>query len=89
LSSEKFLVTGAPGCIGAWVLRILVREGPTSHITFEFNRPLPFPADLDDSGLRGILGTIPHTPLRQAIRDTLSAYQNLLTEDLIALDVLG
>ena len=26
-SGERFLVTGALGCIGAWTLRALVREG--------------------------------------------------------------
>jgi aldehyde:ferredoxin oxidoreductase len=27
MAEERFLVTGAPGCIGAWVVRVLVREG--------------------------------------------------------------
>ena len=40
---------------------------PAAQITFEAERPLPFPADLDDSGLRRILGDIPHTPLATAI----------------------
>ena len=26
-AGERFLVTGALGCIGAWVVRTLVREG--------------------------------------------------------------
>jgi len=31
MSNESFLVTGAGGCIGVWVLRSLVREGV--HVT--------------------------------------------------------
>jgi nucleoside-diphosphate-sugar epimerase len=58
-------------------------EVPTSDITVEVDHPLPFPADLDDSGLREILGTIPHTPLDQAIRDTLSLFRGLLEKGLI------
>ena len=27
MSAERFLVTGALGCIGAWTVRELVREG--------------------------------------------------------------
>ncbi|MBV9791262.1 MAG: NAD(P)-dependent oxidoreductase, partial [Chloroflexi bacterium] len=31
MAHERFLVTGALGCIGAWVVRNLVREGvPTA-----------------------------------------------------------
>lgn len=62
---------------------------PTARVTFEANHPLPFPADLDDSGLRGILGTVPHTPLQQAIRETLSAFQSLLAGRRISADNLG
>ena len=27
MSQDRFLITGALGCIGAWVVRCLVREG--------------------------------------------------------------
>ena len=36
MSKEKFLVTGALGCIGAWTLRLLVREG-ISVVAFDLS----------------------------------------------------
>jgi len=45
---------------------------PGAEVSCDASRPLPFPADLDDAGLRGILGAVPHTPLETAIRETLS-----------------
>lgn len=51
--------------------------------------PLPFPADLDDSGLAAILGLVPHTPLEQAVEETISLFRRLLAEgriDLAQLD---
>ena len=50
----------------------LQAQAPSAQITFEPDRPLPFPADLDDCGLRHILGDIPHTPLPAAIQQTLT-----------------
>ena len=36
MNDEHFLVTGAAGCIGAWVLRNLVREGtPVSTLDLD------------------------------------------------------
>lgn len=32
MSEARFLVTGALGCIGAWVVRVLVREGVPVHV---------------------------------------------------------
>ena len=32
MSDEKFLVTGAMGCIGAWVVRNLVQEGVNTTV---------------------------------------------------------
>ena len=46
-----------------------------THVT---GQPLPFPADLDDGGLRGILGDVPHTPLAQAANETVEAFRRLL-----------
>ena len=49
-----------------------------AQITHETGSPLPFPADLDDSGLQGILGSVPHTPLATAADETISAFRRLL-----------
>jgi hypothetical protein len=45
---------------------------PSAQVSCDPSRPLPFPADLDHAGLRRILGTVPHTPLETAIRETIS-----------------
>lgn len=51
---------------------------PDAQITHAQNSPLPFPADLDDSGLRGILGEVPHTPLKTAIEQDVTRFKALL-----------
>ena len=37
MSDERFLVTGALGCVGAWTVRELVREG-TPVVGFDLGR---------------------------------------------------
>ncbi len=51
---------------------------PHAQVTFEQNAPLPFPADLDDSGLRTILGGMPYTPLKAAIQQDMARFTKLL-----------
>ena len=63
-------------------------EALEARITQETNRPLPFPADLDDSGLRRILGSVPHTPLPAAIRQNLDLFRSLLAQERINLGQL-
>ncbi len=58
---------------------------PHADITHATGSPLPFPADLDDSGLRGIIGEIPHTPLASGIADTAARFQRLLAENRVDL----
>lgn len=67
----------------------LQEEFPSAQVTYEAGNLLPFPADLDDSGLRSILGTIPHTPLRAAIRDTAQRFEALLAENKVDLAQLN
>jgi nucleoside-diphosphate-sugar epimerase len=66
----------------------LRREAPNADITCASNAPLPHPADLDDSGLRTILGALPHTPLATAIRATLDQFKLLLAQNRLDLSQL-
>lgn len=61
---------------------------PGAQISSAADAPLPFPADLDDSGLRAIIGTIPHTPLAQAISDDMERFHELLQRGKIDLGQL-
>lgn len=69
-------------------MTLLQTEAPQAQISATPNQPLPFPADLDDSGLRRILGTVPHTPLQTAIREMLAQFQALLAQGRIDLGQL-
>jgi UDP-glucuronate 4-epimerase len=40
-------------------------------------QPLPLPADLSDAALRGLIGEVPHTPLREAVADTMERFRRL------------
>jgi nucleoside-diphosphate-sugar epimerase len=66
----------------------LQAQVPQAQVTCATASPLPFPSDLDDSGLRAILGQIPHTPLPSAIRATLDLFDPLLAENRIDLSQL-
>lgn len=61
---------------------------PGARVEHNSDAPLPFPADLDDSGLKQILGGIPHTPLAAAVRDTASRFEELLSRGMITTEQL-
>ncbi len=67
----------------------LKAELPGAEVTYTADNLLPFPYDLDDSGLRSIIGKIPHTPLRAAIRDTADRFAALLAEGKVDLAQLN
>ena len=69
-------------------VRLIKAEVPDAQITYAENKPLPFPSDLDDGGLRDILGAMPWTPLAKAIRGDLAHFRRLLEEGLIDLKQL-
>lgn len=69
-------------------IKLLKAEQPTAEITYATNNPLPFPWDLDDGGLRHILGGIPYTPVHEAIRNDLAHFRALIDKDLIDLNQL-
>lgn len=58
---------------------------PDVTITSATDSPLPFPANLDDSGLRAIIPKIPHTPLRDAIVQDMARFEALLADGKIEL----
>jgi nucleoside-diphosphate-sugar epimerase len=66
----------------------LQAEVPQANITYTAGSLLPFPADLADSGLRAILGDMPHTPLPAAIRTTLELFKPLLAANRLDLSQL-
>lgn len=61
-------------------LQELLDQFPDAQVSFKPGCPLPFPAEIDDSGLRKVLPAIPHTPLREAIRETATLYRTLLAK---------
>ena len=67
---------------------LLQDQVPDARITCAVDHPLPFPADLDDSGLRRVLGPIPHTPLAEAIRESLARFRILVAQGRIDLGQL-
>ena len=62
------------------VVALIEQQVPSSSgtITFE-ERPLPFPADIDSSGL-SVLGDVPVTSLADGVADTISRFQALAAE---------
>jgi nucleoside-diphosphate-sugar epimerase len=74
--------------VGEFV-KLVQAEAPGAQITFDGSKPLPFPADLDDSGLRGIIGRVPHTPLAAAVHETAGMFRQLLVEERIDLAQLN
>lgn len=87
-------VAGAPVCnlrndvtsIESFI-DVLKQVDPKAEVTCTRNL-LPFPADYDDSGLRGLLGTVPHTLLPQAIAEDLALYSSLIERQAINLGQL-
>jgi hypothetical protein len=71
-------------------VQMLQQAAPNAQTTYEHNKPLPFPWDLDDGGLRHILGgAAPWTPIQQAIASDLAHFRRLLVEGLIDLKQLA
>ena len=61
---------------------------PGAQISFDAETPLPVDADLDDSGLRALIGDLQHTPLRESIMQDISAYRSLAGDEKIDLTQL-
>lgn len=61
---------------------------PSAQITYEKNTPLPYPADMDDSGLRKIMPETQYKKLQDGLEQDLAHYRRLLNDDLIDLTQL-
>ncbi len=66
-------------------IRAVQAQFPDADITCPEGHPLPFPDDLDDSGLRRIIGPVPHTPLAPGIAATAARFRQLLAENRVDL----
>ncbi|MEP0564373.1 MAG: hypothetical protein ABJC64_08240, partial [Paracoccaceae bacterium] len=69
-------------------VELLTDMVPGAQITFDADTPLPVDADLDDSGLRALIGDIQHTPLRTSIEQDIAAYRSLVEAGKIDLSQL-
>jgi UDP-glucuronate 4-epimerase len=67
---------------------LLKAQVPDAQITFAQNKPLALPWDLDDGGLRQILGGMPWTPLETAIQQDLAQFRHLIERGMIDLKQL-
>lgn len=61
---------------------------PSAEVTYDQGSDFPFPADLSDDGLRDILGTVPHTPLIDALGQDATMYRDLVDRNAIDLGQL-
>ncbi len=68
---------------------VLKAAAPSAEITYQADNNLPFPADLDDSGLRAILGGVPHTALATAVKETLAQFRELVAGEKVDLEQLA
>lgn len=59
----------------------LREQFPRAEIRIPDDSPLPYPHDLDDGGLRRVIGEVPHTPLAQGIAESATRYRQLLAEN--------
>ena len=86
IASARAGYAGAAACnlrndvvdVGEFITRLQAHY-PQAAITHDPHNLLPFPADLDDSGLAAILGQVPHTPLDSAIGQTVALFEDLLS----------
>ena len=62
---------------------------PNIELTYNADTILPFPADLDDSGLQAILGQVPHTSIEAAIEETLGLFKGLVAKGQVDLGQLA
>jgi UDP-glucuronate 4-epimerase len=73
----------------AEIVDAITEEVPASKGTITFDeKPLPFPEDMDDQELVGVLGSLPYTPLQQGVRTTIEVFQRAGERGLVTRDRL-
>jgi UDP-glucuronate 4-epimerase len=71
--------------MGEIVAAIEHAAGPLEQpVTFE-DKPLPFPAEVNDGDLESVIGPVPRTPLDDGVARTVASFRALLAEGLVAL----
>ncbi len=70
-------------------VELLMQLYPDANITCETGAPLPFPYDLSDDGLQSLLGTVPHTPIEQAVQADVERFRHLISEGRVDLAQLS
>lgn len=68
---------------------VLKSEFPNAQITYEKNSALPYPADLDDSGLLSILPKSSYMSLTDGLKQDMRHFKRLLADNLVDLEQLN
>ncbi|HUG14457.1 MAG TPA: NAD(P)-dependent oxidoreductase [Thermomicrobiales bacterium] len=82
--SGAFLLRGSVVTMEEIVAAIAEVEPRARELIDVVDNPLPLPADLSDDGLRGVIDEVPHTPLRDATRDTMERFSALVAAGTLA-----
>jgi UDP-glucuronate 4-epimerase len=71
------------------IIAAIEAEAPSmaGKITYT-EQSLPFPDEYEAAQLEALIGALPHTPLEQAVRDTIRRYRDLTARGVLAKDAL-
>jgi nucleoside-diphosphate-sugar epimerase len=76
-------LAGTPVAVGE-IVAAIERAEPRARGTIDHGEDaLPFPADVDPSGLEAAIGSVPATPVDDAVADTLARFRRLLERGLL------
>jgi nucleoside-diphosphate-sugar epimerase len=78
--ADAFNIKGTVAHVSDVIAAIEAAEpGAQGRITFE-DKPLVLPEGQEDDSLRGVLGDIPNTPLREGVAQTIAHFKQALAE---------
>jgi UDP-glucuronate 4-epimerase len=81
---DAYLLRGSIVTVAEIVDTIAEIDPRARELVDVVEQPLPLPADLSDAGLRSIIGEVPHTPLKDAVADTMERFRSLLARGQVA-----